>query len=297
MKAYVDCYPCFLRQALEAARMATNDEDVHRRVLQHVATLMAEFSPEATPMEMGEEIHRAVREMAASPGPYREVKRESNDLALALYPELRKMVRASPDPLLTAVKIAAAGNVADFGASPGFDLEKSVREALAHELADSDFPLFRSRLPEARRILYVGDNAGEIVFDKILVEEMVGRGAEVTFVVRGGPVLNDATLEDARYVGMDEFAQVISSGALSPGTLLRDGDPAFLNRFNGADLVLAKGQGNYEGLSDEPGPLFFLLTVKCSVVAHHLGARIGQRLLLAQRDPGRVGTLLPEERS
>jgi len=289
MKAYVDCYPCFLRQALEAARMATDDEGIHRRVLQHVAALIAEFPPEATPVEMGEGIHRAVREMSASPDPYREVKRESNDLALSLYPELREMVKGSPDPLLTAIKIAAAGNVADFGANPGFDLERSVREALAHDLVGSDFPLFRSRLREARRILYVGDNAGEIVFDKILVEEMVGRGAEVTFVVRGGPVLNDATSEDARYVGMDEFAEVITSGTLSPGTALRNADPAFLDRFNGADLVLAKGQGNYEGLSDEPGPLFFLLTVKCAVVARDLGVRIGERVLRAQRDRGRGG--------
>lgn len=288
MRAYVDCFLCFLRQALEAARMASKDEEVHRRVLQHVGALIAEFPPEATPMEMGREIHRAVRELSASPDPYRQVKRESNDLALALVPELQKRMKDSSDPLLTAVKIAAAGNVADSGANPGFDLRESIRDSLVQDLADSDFPLFSERLQGARRILYIGDNAGEIVFDKILVEQMVARGAEVTFAVRGGAVLNDATLEDAHYVGMDEFAEVISSGVLAPGTLLGDCEPAFLDRLKNADLVLAKGQGNYEGLSDEPGPLFFLLTVKCSVVAHHLGARIGQRILRAQTAPRRV---------
>ena len=283
MKAYLECYPCFLRQALESARMATADEVIQRRVLQMVAELIADFPPDATPIEMGEDIHRIIREITDSSDPYHEVKQESNDHALSLYPQMREIVETSTDPLLTAVKLAAIGNVIDFGANPDFDLERAIEEGLTEDLADSDFPLFSDRLKRVDEVLYIGDNTGEIVFDKILVEELVGLGKEVTFVVRGGPILNDVTMEDARTVGMDKVAEVISSGALSPGTILRNTRPTFLDRFQRAELILAKGQGNYEGLSEEAGPLFFLLKVKCPVIARHLGAGMGDLVFRAQR--------------
>ncbi len=289
MKAYVDCFPCFMRQALEAARMATDDPGTHRRILQQVGSLIADFPYGATPVEMGRDIHQAVREMAGSDDPYREAKRASNDQALAMYPRVREAVKGHPDPLLAALKMAAAGNVADFGANPGFDLERSVREGMEREVGGPGYHLFRERLREAGEILYIGDNAGEIVLDKILVEEMVEGGARVTFAVRDGPVLNDATLEDARYVGMDRMARVISSGARSPGTVLGQVTEDFRRRFRSAQLILAKGQGNYEGLSEEEGPLFFLLTVKCQVVARHLGAEVGDLVLRSPALSGRTG--------
>ena len=287
MKAYLECYPCFLRQALESARMATVDEAIQRRVLQRVADLIADFPPDATPIEMGEDIHRIIREITDSSDPYHEVKRESNNHALSLYPQLRAMVETSTDPLLTAVKLAAIGNVIDFGANPGFDLDRALEEGLTEDLSDSDFPLFKDRLRRVDEVLYIGDNSGEIVFDKILVEQLVRHEKEVTFVVRGGPILNDATMEDARTVGMDGVAKVISSGVLSPGTILRNAQPEFLDRFHRAELILAKGQGNYEGLSEEAGPLFFLLKVKCPVIARHLGAGMGDLVFRAQTESGR----------
>ena len=287
MKAYLECYPCFLRQALESARMATADEVIQRRVLQMVAELIADFPPDATPIEMGEDIHRIIREITDSSDPYHEVKQESNDHALSLYPQMREIVETSTDPLLTAVKLAVIGNVIDFGANPDFDLERAIEEGLTEEMADSDFRLFSDRLKRVDEVLYIGDNTGEIVFDKILVEELVGLGKEVTFVVRGGPILNDVTMEDARTVGMDKVAEVISSGSLSPGTILRNTQPAFLARFQRAELILAKGQGNYEGLSEEAGPLFFLLKVKCPVIARHLGAEMGDLVFRAQTESGR----------
>jgi len=281
LKAYLDCYPCFLRQALDAARMATDDAATHLRILQGVASLIAELPPETTPIEVGMETHRLIRELASCADPYRSVKRTSNDHALFLLPGLRQRVVESPDPLLAAVKLAAVGNVIDFGANPGFDLDRALEEGWAADLGGSDLPEFRRRVAQARDILYIGDNAGEIVFDKLLVEQMVAGGARVTFVVRGGPVLNDATLEDASYVGMDELAEVVSSGVRSPGTILRDAHPDFLDRFHRAELMLAKGQGNFEGLSDVAGPLFFLLKVKCPVIARHLGEELGALVLRA----------------
>lgn len=285
MRAYLDCYPCFLRQTLEAARMATEDEDIHRRVLQRVSAFLGQLPPEATPIDAGLQIHRTVKEMAATPDPYREVKRECNDRALSLYPDLRELVEDAPDPLLMAVKLAAVGNTVDFGANPEFDLTRSLNEGVEQEFAGSGFRLFSDRLREVHRVLYIGDNTGEIVFDKILVEELVTMGLDVTFVVREEPIINDATLEDALYVGMDEVAEIVTSGVGSPGTLLHQCHPAFRDTFRRAEMILAKGQGNYEGLSGEEGPVFFLLKVKCPVIARDLGATVGD-LVLRASDPG-----------
>jgi uncharacterized protein with ATP-grasp and redox domains len=283
LKAYLDCFPCFARQALEAGRMATKDAGLQREVLQRVAALMADLPLDATPIDMGQQIHDTIKETTGCLDPYSEVKRASNEHALSISSGLRQRVEASPDSLLTAVTLAAVGNTIDFGANPHFDLEESIRIGLAEGLADSDFPLFTHRLKGVDRVLYLGDNAGEIVFDKILVEKLVAMGLGVTFVVRGGPVINDATMEDARAVGMDEVAEVISSGVASPGTILPRCPPGFIDIFNRAELIIAKGQGNYEGLSQEQGPIFFLLKVKCPVVARYLGAEVGNIVLRAQR--------------
>ncbi len=285
MKAHLDCYPCFLRQALDAARMATGDEATQLRVLQGVSSLIADLAPGTMPIEVGMETHRLVRELSGCTDPYASVKRTSNDHALSLLSGLRRRVEESSDPLLTAVKLAAVGNVIDFGANPDFDLDGALEEGWAAELTGSDLPAFRRGVAQARDILYIGDNAGEIVFDRLLVERMAAGGARVAFAVRGGPILNDATLEDAAYVGMDQVAEVVSSGVRSPGTLLGHADPAFRDRFRRADLVLAKGQGNFEGLSDVAGPVFFLLKVKCPVIARHLGAELGALVLRATTAP------------
>lgn len=281
MEAHLDCYPCFARQALDAARMATSDEELQLEVLQKVATLMGRLPPDATPVDMGFAIHRTVREVTGHPDPYREVKKEYNDRGLALLPRLRGVVRNSPDRLLAAVKVAAVGNTIDFGADPGFDLDRSLEEGLSADLVSSDIDLFARRLAQVESILYVGDNAGEIAFDKILVEELARAGLPVTFVVRGEPIINDATFEDAIYVGMDELAEVVSSGVGSPGTLLSRSSREFQESFSRAELVLSKGQGNYEGLSGEGGPVFFLLKVKCPVVAEDLGAELGSLVFRA----------------
>jgi uncharacterized protein with ATP-grasp and redox domains len=279
MRHYVDCYPCFLRQALAAARMTTSDEGIQRAVLRQVAAILAELPPGATPIEMGSRIHGAIRARTGSVDPYRRVKEAFNREALDLYPRLRAYVRASDDPLRAAVVVAAIGNVIDFGANPGFDLERSLESGMARGLASSDLPSFAQRLGAVERVLYLGDNAGEIVFDKVLVEEMASRGVRVTFAVRDAPILNDVTLEDARAVGMGQVADVVSSGVAAPGMLLAQASPEFLDLFSGAALILSKGQGNYEGLSEAEGPLFFLLMAKCPVVARDLGVEVGDLVL------------------
>jgi len=290
VKVYLDCIPCFFRQALEAARWATTDVQRHRAVLDEVAALVPRLPIDATPIDMGREIHRVAKEATKAPDPYRKVKRRCNDRALELSSACRQRVDASSDPLLAALKLAAAGNVIDFAVRSNFDLEGSIEESLGDGSRLADYALLEERLERVEELLYLGDNAGEIVFDRLFVEHLAKLGKRVTYVVRGQPIINDVTVEDAAYVGMDGVAQVIPSGSDGPGTSLRWCSDEFIARFKEAGLIISKGQGNFEGLSDERRPIFFLLTVKCPVVARELGADIGKILLRAQKDWRKIAT-------
>jgi len=289
MKVYLDCLPCFLRQALAAARRVTADEWKQREVVDEVASAIPSFPLDATPIDLGREVYRIVRETTGIDDPYREVKRSHNDRVIALLPQLREEVESSSDPMLTAFQLAAAGNMIDFGVHSTVDLHGAIGKGLEDGEGMVDYPLLRERLECIGDVLYLGDNAGEIVLDKLVVEQLVHLGKRVTFVVRGRPIINDVTAEDAAYVGLEDVAKVISSGSDGPGTTLARGEPEFVDAFRRAGLIVSKGQGNFEGLSDEPAPLFFLLKVKCPVVARELGVEIGKSILRAQNEGAGVG--------
>jgi len=282
MRIYPECIVCLFRLALRTSELVTADERLQREILKQLAGEIAELPEAAVPIELGRRIQELVHELTGVADPYREIKRRYNDLALGLYPRLQELVTGADDRLLMAIRLAIAGNVIDFAVGTEFDLGQAVAESLEWELSLSDYEPFRERLAAANEILYLGDNAGEIVFDKLLVEELLRRGKRVTYVVRGGPAINDATLEDAHYVGLDKAVEVITPGAALPGVMLRYASPEFIARFRAADLVISKGQGNFEGLSNEEGPLLFLLKAKCTPIAHELGVEPGALVLRAQ---------------
>jgi len=270
--------------------MASDDPSVQREVLDRTAELLPTIPMDAIPVDIGQLVHRLVREVTGVTDPYEGVKKGSNDRALSLYPELKSQVERSADPLLAALKIAGAGNIIDFGPNLALAPDRSIDEvmndsltqALREPLDRDQYREFQNKLEDVKEIVYLGDNAGEIVFDKILVEELVRLGKEVTFVVRGSPIINDATMNDALYVGMDRVATVITNGSDAVGTSLSDCSPEFKEVFEAAEMILSKGQGNFEGLSDVPGPIFFLFKVKCPVVAREAGAEIGMLVLKEQ---------------
>ncbi len=279
-----------MRQALDAARMATDDTTVQRQVLDRVAKTLPTVPLESTPIDMGQIVHRIVREVTGIADPYARVKEESNDLGLKLYPTLKAQVQRSRDPLLTALKIAGAGNIIDFGPKMTVDandsIEQIVNDSFAqvlHQVIDpAQYHSFQDKLVEVNNILYLGDNAGEIVCDKLLIEELVQHGKKVIFVTRGAPTINDITLADAHYVGLDRVASVMTNGSDAPGTRLSDCSPEFTQAFQSAGLIISKGQGNFEGLSDVPAPIFFLFKVKCPVIARETRAEIGAVVLREQ---------------
>lgn len=276
MRTYLDCYPCFLRQGLEAARMAGADEQEQHRLLIRLMHELTTLEEGCTPPEIGHRIHRMVRRETNADDPYRHLKDMSTDRALALYPRLQRAVRLAQDPLRCAVRLAIAGNIIDFAqAETRSRLDKlweSVETVLEQPFAIDDYRILGKMLRTGGEVLFLADNAGETVFDRVLIET-----ANVTtrYAVKGGPILNDATARDAQQAGIHDVAEIISNGSNGPGTILDDCSPDFLMTLEGAPLIIAKGQANYETLSEYRGPIFFLLKVKCPVIARDIGVPVG----------------------
>ena len=282
MKLNLDCIPCFQRQALQAVRFISDDEKLHERVLREVAKKLLESNWDLTPPELAHQVHSIVKRITNENDPYKEVKRESNDLVLKMYPELKEKVKKSRDPIRTAVRLAIAGNIIDFGVPQEFNLEETIREVLKKKFAIDDYKKLQEKLKDAETLLFFVDNAGEIGLDKLLVETFLEtkKLEKIDFVVKGGPIINDATLEDAVYMGLDglpnsEFL-TISNGEVGTGPARSSQTVKRWIREH--DLVISKGQGNYEGLSEHNG-LFFMLMVKCPIIASDLGVEVGDIIL------------------
>jgi uncharacterized protein with ATP-grasp and redox domains len=268
MKNYLDCYPCFLRQALSASRRAGASDDQQRLILLDTMEELRSLSVDATPPQMAFRIHQLVRQQTNNLDPYRHAKNEATQQALALYPRLKELVERATDPLETAVRIAIAGNIIDLGVNDSYDLEATLDRILIQAFAINDLGSLRSSLTNTSSILYLADNAGETVFDRVLIETL---DIPVTYVVKSGPIINDAIREDAVGAGINLVAEIIDNGSDVVGTLLDDCSESFRKRFERAELIIAKGQANYESLSDTEAPLFFLLQAKCNIIAQDLG--------------------------
>jgi uncharacterized protein with ATP-grasp and redox domains len=257
--------------------MATSESQVHEEVLRWALRTAAAEVYTTSPPLLGREIHRVIREKSGNPDPYGKVKRYSNQAAMSLYGEMKKPVRGSEWPFETAVRLAVPGNIIDFAliSDPReIPWEEMIEDTLSRELSVDDTSLLEKDAGEARSILYLADNAGEIVFDRILIEELPVE--RLVLAVRGSPVINDATMEDAEAAGLTDIVEVIDNGSDAPGTILEDCSQDFKHRFDDADLVIAKGQGNYETLNEIRGSdLYFLLKAKCPVIADEVGCRQG----------------------
>jgi uncharacterized protein with ATP-grasp and redox domains len=276
MKTYLDCYPCFLRQALDAARYAGANEQEQRSILHHVLEILRSLDPASTPPEIGDAIHRLVRQETGHSDPYIDAKRRATEQALALYPRLKGLVDNASDPLDTALRLSIAGNIIDLAPKDSYNLWESVERVLEQAFAIHDSRAFGRALASAHGILYLGDNAGETVFDRVLIEAL---DRPVTYALKGGPILNDATMDDALAAGLDQVAELVSTGSDAPGTVLRSCSPEFRTLYQQAEMIVAKGQANYETLSGEGQRLFFLLQIKCPVIAHDASVQVGDIIL------------------
>jgi len=295
MKTALDCIPCFVAQGLNVARLATEDPQVHERILREVLRRASQADLVEAPARFGQGIHRLVRQLTGQADPYLAVKQASNRLALALLPAWRERLKAAENPRHAAVKLAIAANVIDFGIKGDLTAEQipaALESSFAAPLLGDVDGLFAAA-ECASDILFLADNAGELVFDRLLLELLPRQ--KLTVVVKGGPAINDALLADAQAAGVEGLVAVMDTGSDGAGIVLEDCSPEFQQRFTRADLIVAKGQANFESLDGCGQNIFFLFKVKCPVVARHIGHAVGS-LVLHRHVPeaaGRVAATPP----
>ena len=275
MRTHLECIPCFIKQSLEAARMATNDKEIQVEVLLEVMKHLQNVSFSETPPELSREIHHIIRKITKSKDPYRKVKNQSNERGRKLYPHLKKLVNEADDPLLKAIQLSIVGNVIDFGTFKRFDVNAIINNGVKNKFVDEGYSRFKEVLEQSKTVLYLADNTGETFFDKLLLEELLKKRKKITYAVKANPIINDALLEDAKFAGIDKITSIIEADSgqdkSSPGIILKYTHRKFLGIFNSADIVISKGQGNYESLNNSNREIFFLLMIKCPLVADDIG--------------------------
>jgi damage-control phosphatase, subfamily I len=276
MKTYLDCYLCVQRQVLDALRNAHAEEEQQAAIMKKVLLMLAETPITHKPPEISELGQQILRTEMNNPDPYAALKQSSTEEALALLPWLQEIIKNSSEPLETTLRLSTAGNIIDFGAAREFDLHATIQQVLTAVFSIYDLQAIKQALTNAKTILFLADNAGETVFDKLLIEQIK---KPVFYAVKSSPVLNDATRADAISAGVDRVASIIETGNSIPGACLDRSTPEFIRLFQTADLIISKGQGNYEMLSESSAPIFFLLKAKCALIARDLQVPLGSFVL------------------
>ena len=282
MRLKPDCIICNLNIIFRTLKIINKDENFLIENMKKVIGGISKVNKKLFPPELGEIVYKIVINSTNVKDPYKDIKRKQNNLILNNYFNLRQTILNTKDPLFEAVKFAVIGNVIDFGIKEVVDFEEDIKNSFKKRIVINDYNLFERDLKLSKRILYIGDNSGEIVFDKLLISliKEIYPDIDITFACRSEPIINDVLIKDALQVGIDEYAEVISSGMNLPGTILRYVNNEFMEELRRSDLVIAKGQGNFEGLEEEKmEKIYFLLKAKCKVVADYLGCRVGDLII------------------
>jgi len=263
-----DCIPCTIQSYLRLVHGNFIPESIQENLLRRILVFLSEIPFDQSPPAMARDLHRLIREALDNDDPYREIKDRTNRMMMEKADALRQQIKRSGDPFDTAMRLAIAGNVIDFGAKHLLDIDASIASVLKANLAIDHSAQLKQALKTAKTVLYIGDNAGEIVMDRLFMEVIAH--PNIYFAVRERPVLNDITLADAKTVGIDQVAQPVTTGDDAPGVIWETSSPAFKTLFNEADVVISKGQGNLEGLIDMPRPVYFLFVAKCDRIARRV---------------------------
>ena len=288
MKIDLDCLSCTLKMASRNARLITKDIELQRKIMIEVIKALESINWDSIPVEFAFIVNNVITKVTGNPDPFKEFRKKSNDMVLKIYPKLKKMIENSADRLETAVKLSAAGNSIDFGAYVQPDLHESIENAMKGRLAINDYGEFREKVLGAEDLIYFLDNAGEIVFDRLLIEAMLDIRSKpfksITLVVKGGPAMSDVIPEDVEYVGLDKLPNVkircVSNGTEGTGPwLLSETVRSWIREH---DLRVFKGHANFEAYHEEADS-FFILMVKCPIVAKMVGAPIESFILKHSR--------------
>lgn len=284
MKISHECGPCFLRQAGEALDLATSDEELKIEIFNEIFTYLSDnFKTNANSNGTGSKIHKIIKTRTGSIDPYKNEKVLGNKIALKYLPQVKSLIKED-NTLENYVKIAIIGNILDFGAfTLDTDIDKLIEDALLKELKINEIDSLEKSIEKHDKLLYLVDNTGEIVFDKLLLEKLKSYGLEITIAVKSEPILNDACMEDAVEVGLDKYGQIVEIGAGTVGYVDSEISEDFRKVFNSHDFIISKGMGNYEGLTEidtSDKDLYFLLCAKCNTIAKHIGVDFQDMVLL-----------------
>lgn len=283
MQVATKCIPCYLDQAIRALEQAKVDPDQQMQIMHELLDTIKGFDSSKSPAENSSLVMHRLVELIDGRDPFALAKQKSNEKAKALYPQLVEQLKQVDDPLFWALQYAVAGNVVDLALFDDYDLSAAVQEVTSKGFALNHYEQFKAGLERAKTVLIIGDNSGEIVFDALLVQHLKELGKEVVYGVKGGFVINDATMEDAQVAGITELAQVITNGNNFLGTIEQHCSNEFLMAYQKADLVVSKGQANYESLEGTAlagDRTFFVLKAKCPLVGDNLGVAFGEMVLV-----------------
>lgn len=280
------CVVCILNQMLRLSDLLKYDETFVRRVFIRAARQISEmdfFS--MTAPEFAEYIYDIFSKESGNSDPYRNLRKSQNEMVLNQIGYFRKEIENSPDPLFTAAFYSLIGNIIDYGGQELYNLDVLFDQYHGTPIALNDFPVCQAKLLAGNRILIIADNAGEAVFDLLLIEQIrrLNPSARLFYAVRSKPAINDVLREDAESIGIDRHAMILESGSTFAGTRINRANAIFRELYDSSDLIISKGQGNFETLETEPENIFFVFKVKCDVVARYIGMQNGD-LILAFRE-------------
>lgn len=281
MKTSPDCFHCILKQAVSAVKRNETDPDIQIQTIRKVIEILAASDDRLSPSEIAGATNQAMREALGLDDLHQEEKENGHNLAMSYLEDLRNLAREGDDPLEQWLKISAAGNIIDIIHADDYDLWEEVRTTVNQDLSGPDLENFRKALLSAPHLLYLADNVGETVFDRVLIENL---DIPVIYAVKSGPILNDASKEDAIRAGIDQVAEIVETGSRAPGTVLSQASESFRELFRNSTLVLSKGQANFETVDEQGEKVFFLLRMKCPVISERVGIPQG-RLVLKQANP------------
>lgn len=276
MKSYKECYECFVKQAIDAGNITTDDENKQWLIIEKALKYIANFSKDEAPVNVAREIYRIAREVTGNHDPYKSVKDEFNDKALSIVSKIYEILDSSCDSFSDALKLTAIGNMIDFGPY-GMDmnnLEDFIEEKLESEFfGDIEVSEFKNEIKKSKSILYVADNCGEIVFDSIFINKFL-TDKDVYLSVRGMPILNDVTKDDLQGISFLDNVTIVDTGDSAPGAVLKYCSSQFNDLFNRVDMVIIKGQGNYEGIGPSGKTnVYSILIAKCPIIVKDIGCQ------------------------
>ena len=268
------CFFCFAHAFEKLLIKAELSQEIANQFTSKMISLYSNKQDQLSTPLFARELHNSLKKYTGNADPYKLVKKQSNDLVLEMYEQLKKQVDLSVNPFNMALRLAIAGNIIDFAINDQYNLDGSINKVLNSDFAIDHSLQLWDDLQKAKTVLYLGDNNGEIVLDKLFIETI--KHPNLIYAVRDTPVINDVTIKDARDVGLEKLVSVISNGFDAPSTILEQCSNDFLDIYHQADVIISKGQGNLEGLLNKSsGNIYYLLMVKCEVIAEVLQVKKG----------------------